>query len=231
MQDLEGASQNYKSYEEDREIADELFKKEVDKGFVEWSKEKVSLDKKFGRWVPSAIGLIVKHRLDGSVKARLVHDLRRSGINSHIVLKERLVLPRLKDAVEDALTLLEVAAPHEQIEFMTLDFSDAFKQLPVLHNEKKYLSGQALGGFFVYHKVLFGIKTGPLVWGRVAALVARATQSLLDVDRARLQIFVDDPLLVMRGTAHERNFYQKFGIELVANCRTSGGLEKGHHGH
>ena len=67
-------------------------------------------------------------------------------------------------------------------------------------NEYRYLSGRALGGHFVYRTVLFGVKTGPLVWGRVAALIARSTQALFNASRCRLQIFVDDPLIVARGT-------------------------------
>ena len=55
----------------------------------------------------------------------------------------------------------------------------------------------------MYHTVLFGIGSGPLVWGRVAAAVMRLTQGALDVDLARLQCFVDDPIAVIRGTEAE----------------------------
>lgn len=197
---MEGALNNYRSYEEESEAADTLFQKEVDKGFVHWAEDKTELVAN-----PSAIGYIAKVRLGGTVKGRLVHDLRRSQVNSHISLKERLVLPRLKDAMEDALHLLETRTPNERVRFMSLDFSDAFKHLTVRENEYKYLSGRALGGYFVYRTVLFGVKTGPLVWGRVAALIARSTQALFHPSRCRLQIFVDDPLIVARGTEAELN--------------------------
>eukprot|EP00438_Fugacium_kawagutii_P014285 Skav215770 [mRNA] locus=scaffold106:569116:574315:+ [translate_table: standard] len=201
---LQGADDNYKSYKEGKEVADKLFMKEVDKGFAEWAANKADLEQKYGKLVPSAIGLITKTKLDGSLKHRLVHDLRRSRVNEHIRLNERLVLPRLKDVIEDVMMLMEAQTPGDEIEFMSLDFADAFKQLPVLHSEKKYLSGQAAGGHVVYHRVLFGIKTGPLVWGRIAALVARSTQSLFSPDRARLQVFVDDPLVTLRGSESQR---------------------------
>ena len=58
----------------------------------------------------SAIGYITKRRLDGSVKGRLVHDLRRSRVNERIDMEERLVVPRLRAASEDAPRLLEVKA-------------------------------------------------------------------------------------------------------------------------
>ena len=205
LAELDGALSNYKSYEEELEAADALFQKEVDKGFVYWSMDRTELEKKFGALVPSAIGYISKVKLDGTVKGRLVHDLRRSQVNEHITLKERLVLPRLKDALEDTLQLLETKTPNERVLYMSLDFSDAFKHLAVRENEYRYLSGRALGGFFVYKTVLFGIKTGPLVWGRMAALIARSTQSLFHISRCRLQIFVDDPLIVARGTVEQLN--------------------------
>ena len=138
---------------------------------------------------------------DGTKKARLVHDLRRSRVNEFITCEERLVLPRIKDAEEDILKALEERRPSEKVEVWSLDFSDAFKQLPVRHQEKRFLAGRTLKGFFIYHTVLFGIKTGPLVWGRMAALIARLTQSALS--KGSLQIYVDDPLLTLRGAAKE----------------------------
>lgn len=98
--------------------------------------------------------------------------------------------------MEDALHLLETRAPNERVMFMSFDFSDAFKHLThltVRENEYRYLSGRALGGYFVYRTVLFGIKTGPLVWGRMAALIARSTQALFHSSRCRLQILLKTP--------------------------------------
>ena len=195
---LFGAEGNYTTYLEHKQEADDLFLKEVANGFAEWSEDKSTLEAKYGKLVQSSIGVIVKQKREVK-KVRLVHDLRRSGINETIRFQERLVLPRLRDVVEDAMILYESKEKDEVVRLLSLDFKDAFKQLPVRHNEKRYLSGMAAGGFFVYHVVLFGIRTGPLVWARMAALVARASQSLFADDRCRLQIYVDDPLLLMRG--------------------------------
>lgn len=96
---------------------------------------------------------------------------------------------------------------------MSLDFADAFKHLRVRKNEMRFLSGCALGGFFVYRTVLFGIRTGPLVWGRMTALLVRPTQALFHSDRRRLQVSVDDPLLVARGT--ESQLANVFNITLL----------------
>ena len=62
-------------------------------------------------------------------KVRLIHDLRRSGVNARIFLEERLVLPRLSGAVEDALDLMEDMRPGEYVLVLCADFQDAFKPL------------------------------------------------------------------------------------------------------
>lgn len=80
----------------------------------------------------------------------------------------------------------------------------AFKQLFVRSSERRYLAGYAADGWFVYLRVLFGVKSGPLVWARFAALVMRVTASTLQPTRTRVQTFVDDPLVTLRGTPKER---------------------------
>ena len=202
LNDLAGAHGNYTTYEENKRDAEELFSLELSKGFVDWSSKREHLEAKYGKLVTSSIGVIVKQKRDGK-KVRLVHDLRRSGVNATIKFEERLVLPRLRDVMEDSMILFENLQPGEQVSLLSLDFKDAFKQLPVRHSEKRFLAGEALDGFFVYHVVLFGIRTGPLVWARMAALASRATQSMFRATRCRLQTYVNDPLMLMRGTREQ----------------------------
>ncbi|CAE7891181.1 unnamed protein product [Symbiodinium microadriaticum] len=60
----------------------------------------------------------------GGWKYRLVHDLRRNGVNSKIKVQER-------DAIEDAISLFESWLQlEEEVLWLTLDFKNAFKQLP-----------------------------------------------------------------------------------------------------
>eukprot|EP00435_Cladocopium_sp_Y103_P039159 s1436_g10.t1 len=195
---LVGAEGNYMSDDENKADADELFIKEMENGYVDWSTDLRSLEQKYGPLVQSSIGVIVKYK-KGVKKVRLAHDLRRSCVNDTICFAERLVLPRLRDVVEDAMVLFEALEPGEQVMLLSLDFRDAFKQLPVRDSEKRFLSGMAAGGYFVYHVVLFGVRTGPLVWARMAAMVSRFTQAMFAHDRCRLQVYVDDPLILMRG--------------------------------
>ena len=228
LKKLRGAEDNYMSYNENIKAGEELFSKEIEKGFAEWNRDRSVLENKYGQLIPSAMGLILKEKQDGSVKARLVHDLRRSDVNKHIRYQERLVLPRIQDALEDVMHGLEHRGPGQKVEVWSLDFSDAFKQLPVRHQEKRFLTGRSLGGFFVYHTVLFGIRTGPLVWGRVASLISRCTQAVLR--QGRLQVYVDDPFLTLVGDKREIEKEASLVVLLWAACGLKIAFNKGTRG-
>jgi hypothetical protein len=178
-------------------------RREIKAGYVEAHKSRDVLDSKYGKLVPSRIGVIVKV-VKERVKARLIHDLRRSGVNAKITMKERIVLPRLEDVRLGLLALLQALVPGEEITLLTLDFRDAFKQLKVDPRERRFLAGFADGRWFIYKTILFGVGTGPLVWGRVAALTMRSTQAMFEDSRARVQCYVDDPLVAIRGDLSTR---------------------------
>ena len=121
-----------------------------------------------GKPVLSRVGVIVKCK-GNKTKVRLVHDLSRSGVNHLIRLPERIVLPRLSDIIDAARDLLAQRSATQGVGLMVLDFKDAFKQLHVHPDEQRFLTGAYSDGCFAYSRVLFGVVTGPLVWGRVAA--------------------------------------------------------------
>ena len=83
-------------------------------------------------------------------------------------------MPRLSDAVENILRLVKEHGPSGW-EAVVLDFSDAFKQIGVDPREHKHLAGKALGDYFHYITIMFGVKLGPLLWGRNPALLMRLT--------------------------------------------------------
>ena len=41
----------------------------------------------------------------GTIKLRLIVDMRRSGLDRHIVLNARIVVPRLRDVIKDLMSL------------------------------------------------------------------------------------------------------------------------------
>ena len=48
---------------------------------------------------------LTKTREDGSLKLRLIIDMLRSGVNEHVRVHERIVLPRLSDMAEGLVDL------------------------------------------------------------------------------------------------------------------------------
>ena len=190
---------NYASYDEHKVQADELFHKEVQKGYVQWAASRDELEREVGTLHLAKIGVIVK-----GTKMRLIHDLRRNGTNARVTFQERLVLPRLKDLVAGIMDLFQAKHQGEGMDLLTLDFRDAFKQLHVVPTERPFLAGAAMDGFFSYRTILFGVGSGLLVWCRVAAWVMRSTQAWLGNHRAQTNCFVDDPIIAIQGSHLQR---------------------------
>ena len=153
-------NENCASYAEHKVKADEVLKNEIAKGYVQWADNRQEIEQDVVPLELAKIAVVVKGE-----KVRLIHDMRRNGTNSKVTFEERLVLPRVKDIIEGVMELLERKNNHEGAEFLTLDFRDAFKQLHVVPSERRFLTGAAMGGFFSYRTVLFGVGSGPLVWG------------------------------------------------------------------
>ena len=111
---------NNASYDEHKVQADELFHKEVQKGYVQWAASRNELEREVGTLHLAKIGVIVK-----GAKMRLIHDLRRNGTNARVTFQERLVLPRLKDLVAGIVDLFQAKGQGEGMDLLTLDFRDA----------------------------------------------------------------------------------------------------------
>ena len=195
---------NYASYGEHRQGAGRLLRREIDAGWLMWYPSEEAATAAHGPVTFSRIGVVAKQK-GVQLKLRLIHDLRRSGVNQQAVIQERVVLPRIMDFIEDVLFVGEQLKADEDWEVLILDFQDAFKHLVVDEAERGKLGGRALVGCFVAKVLLFGAKAGPLLWGRVAALVMRITAVMNSGTNSRLQCYVDDPALIVGGTLLQRN--------------------------
>ena len=195
---------NYASLEDWPDVAREQIQRLVDDKFVQEFSSAEEITRLLGEEpVLSKLALLSKQREDFSWKHRLIVDLLRSDVNSFICQGERIVLPRLGDAILDGLHLRRSSA-RGPVEIMVADFVDAFFMLPLSDDERKFVAFKAFDKFYLARVLMFGAKSSPTLWGRCAAFLARSAQSLFDETRVRLQLFVDDTFAQARGNKSER---------------------------
>ena len=87
-----------------------------------------------------------------------------------------MVLPRIRDALDDTLWMMQAHAGAEDLGFFVVDFKDAFHTLPVMDDERHlqiFMSSK--GVFEVFNTTVFGGAASPLVWGRAAVRGSRSS--------------------------------------------------------
>ena len=69
---------------------------------------------------------------------------------------------------------------------------------------KRNQKRQRIRKHLAFQRAAQGSGGAPTLWGRLAALLSRLTQSLFDPTVVRLMCYVDDPLAALRGSHEER---------------------------
>ena len=182
----------------------------------------------------SRLGLIVKEKPEG-VKRRIIIDLRRSGGNAKASLPEKLVLPRPRDAVESIRSTFAQRQHGKDgtdyaRELVVVDISDAFMSLGVHRDELPHTLAPHVedsDSFYIFSALLFGYKTAPLLWSRVAAMLARMLQSLMTLDEAQHQVYLDDALWILQGSVKTRNINLAMILTTMASLGFRVSLKKG----
>ena len=217
-----GAISNYTSVRDNEDEAKIELQRYREAGFLrDVPKDEVRNNMKGG--TISRLGLILKQKPGGGVKRRIILDLRRSGGNRKAHLPEKLVLPRPAEALEMARNIYELRRPHGYgegyaREFVVIDISDAFMALGVHHRELEHTLAPAL---------LFGYKTAPLLWSRVAAMLARMLQSLVVGHEAQHQVYLDDSLWILQGGLRDRNLILSMILTTMCALNLKVSLAKG----
>ena len=152
-----------------------------------------------------------------AIKHSVLLDCKRSNVSTSSAKSERVKLPRAMDTVTDILQLSSVGAywtsdtevefeenTSYEIGFMVLDLSDAFWNVPLHPEERRYFVFKCRSRWYVVLRTAQGSRNAPLTWGRLMAQSARAAQSTAPPERMRIETYVDDPLVVMRGVHNER---------------------------
>ena len=203
-----------------RSPAWELLEEQVNEGFA-WLFETRSAAEAFldGPCHPAPLGNVSKTKEDGSVKHRLIQDLRANGVNTVVALPERQVLPRGIDHGADLACLGQCGvddADDVDVFTLVLDFKNAFMSVPLHNDERRFNCANAgftirrarepayadepdTGAFVVWASLGFGGRPNPLVFSRIASFAARTAQALLS-PACRLQLYVDDPVISVRGS-------------------------------
>ena len=192
----------YETYGEDIAPGLRLACEAAEGGFGMIYPSRAAAEEAVGPTHPAPLGNVRKARPGGmGWKDRLILDLKSNKANLLVVLRERVVLPR---GVDHALDLAHLRAKHRRVKSLVLDYKDAFHWIP-LHPDEVGFCCADLGpaGFIVFFGMGFGGRAFPTVFGRVISFVARTTQGLFLEDEARLQVYVDDPVLSAGGSEEE----------------------------
>lgn len=168
----------------------------------------------------SKLALILKTKDDGTKKARIILDMRRSGGNSRCRVPERITLPRATDVVKSAVWMRQHscdlreqlrAEGHrdtdpDQAEMFSIDLADAFCHWPVCQEELANCVAPHAepGRFVVFVALLFGFKGAPLLMGRLSACIGRIIQALVQPWELQSQVYIDDILGGLAGPIEHR---------------------------
>ena len=92
---------------------------------------------------------------------------------------------------------------------MVLDFIDAFWNIHLSPEERRFFVGMLRGKLCVLLRAAQGPRNGPLAWAGVISLVTRLVQAVFwrsgDCPLC-INAYVDDPICAIRGTREERRF-------------------------
>ena len=162
--------------------------------------------------VLSKLGCIVKEKMNWETgmkvkKTRIILDCKRSQVSKFASRQFKSVLPRVSDAVQSALKLAQVCKDDEAVSLFIADVSDAFWLIPLHKAEQKFFVATLHKRFYVFKRTAQGSRGAPLTFSAVMSLLTRFVQSILCTTKARgnvpegfMQVYVDDPLTVIRGT-------------------------------
>ena len=166
-----------------------------------------------GRPVLSKLGCIKRTKFNADTKTyttknRIILDCKESRVSKAAVRTHKSVLPRVSDAVQSALVMMSDLQAEEQLTMLITDVIDAFWLVPLRHVERKYFCAKLKGRYYAFLRTAQGSRAAPLTFAATIALAGRLVQSLLSgpclhrrsYQEARMQVYVDDPLTLIRGT-------------------------------
>ena len=189
----------------------------IDKGFIDSFDTLDACQAALGgkERILSKLGCVTKTKINADgvavTKHRIILDAKQSKVTQATDRKYRSELPRVMDAVNDILSLMASLRPGEEIVQVVADIVDAFWLIPLHPLERRFFCAKLGGKFLVFNRTAQGSRTAPLTFASIMSFAARLVQSLLSRDHinehawqdGRLEIYVDDPWAVFKGTPEE----------------------------
>ena len=196
--------ENYSSMEEHRGEALKELERYEEKEFARVVSAEELVRRFPSHGTISRLALILMAKDDGSVKSRIILDLRRSGGNSRCKVPERITLPRVSDVV-DSLVWLRGHQGELQTALMSAGYKD-MSWRTLSEDELCNAIAPHVGPdrLVMFGALLFGYKSAPLLMGRLSAAVGRLLQSMVKPFEMQLQVYVDDVLGAIAGPAGRR---------------------------
>ena len=147
------------------------------------------------------------------VKRRIIMDSLRSGVKAASRRQYKSVLPRITDAIASLIKAMkecaEMPMSEEEVEQFVIDATDAFWELGLRPEERRFFVGKVRGDFLVYLRTAQGSRGAPLSWAAVFGLVCRCVQAVSYAGHGSFNIsmhtYVDDPWAVVKGTIVSRS--------------------------
>ena len=135
-------------------------------------------------------------------------DSKRSMVTDASRKMYKAVLPRVTDLIDDMLALLSKTDKPNEVEVFICDAKDAFWQVPLHPAERRFYCAKlsrpdGRDSYLAYTRTAQGSRGAPLSWTVEFGLVCRCAAGTLrceeSSDTQRLQVYVDDPALVVSG--------------------------------
>ena len=225
---------NYQGVESDDAVS-EVLKGYCDKGYFKTFDSIDEAQAWLGqRPILTKVGAVKKTKVNPvtgteKIKTRIIVDSKQAKTSLASKRTHKSNLPTATGASRGFLGLMANSSYHPHragIEFFVIDISDAFWLIPLMHKERKYFVIKYRGKYMVFLRTAQGSRGAPLTWAAVASLLCRCAQSLFmtsSSQAARLQTYVDDPILGVQGTPAERRrmvvkfiaFFLVMGVRLA----------------
>eukprot|EP00435_Cladocopium_sp_Y103_P074415 s25_g48.t1 len=196
--------QNYDGVETDDEAFDTL-EGYHQKGFLH-KFSKLEDVKKYvgGDPVLSKLGCIKKAKLnmdtgETNYKTRIILDCKRSMISKVARRTHKAVLPGVSDAVHSILLSMSSG---QSVTLLVADVTDAFWLIPLHVKERKFFVAKLRGQYYVFTRTAQGSRGAPLTFAAVLSVASRWVAS--SEHTMKLQVYVDDPLAILQGSAAEQ---------------------------